>query len=349
LAAFGLFETDIVINGENWGQGEAVIWGRRNLNLVPQKGDHDAGFNEMGWDIVPATSISYAASKNLWDTIMVPLQPPSIANRATANHWSVTLGALTFVAPDGITLASGDGNDANIASSNYGPTTIYSNNQIDDCLDALNTDTPFKILGLAYSIKFMDATHTKFFSGAQNPLKNARLSEFQRFFTKMDDTVNPLSVMANAKTNGTYGTCITMHGDYHVNEIAQNQATAYTGNHAENFYSFTIGTSNGSVNFGVSPGIDAGTVYDGSTIEVIESASKGLQQNGGGHWWSMRIDINDATYPPEMTITDKDRNDNVTWSKRFTQYRGGNYAFNVTDDISDKCTGISSSYDVIDA
>lgn len=339
FAAFGLFVNETGGAFDAWGQDETRIWAMRNINVLPQWGDHDAGANEMGWDIdpasvtgTPAPATQFTNSKTLWDLFMGPLQPPSIATLATtANHWGVTLGSVTIVSPDGITLGSG-GATSNHTVDGFGPANVYTINQIDDCLNALNTDAPFKILGMNYGIKYL-ASGTKYFSGAQNPLKNGRPAEYQRLFTATGNT--PPSIMDNPKTNGVQGTFVSLHGDYHVNKVQLNQAAAFTGNAAENFYSASVGTNNGSVNFGTGA-IDVDTVADGTTVELIESASKGLSSNGGNDWWTMRIDIVDSVHPPTMTLLDRDKNGNTLWNKRFTQYRSMNYAYPVDQDVTAK-------------
>jgi len=338
FAAFGLFVNDTGMNMDKWGQDKVRIWAMRNLNVFPQWGDHDSGDNEMGWYILPSSVIGFANSQTLWNLIMKPLQPPSISNRATANHWAGTLGALTIVAPDGITLGSGDAT-VNFTTPDYGPTTVLSNNQIYDCLDGGNTDAPFKIWGMMYGIKFLDAG-SNFASGAQNPLKNARSSEYELMVTSEDDTVNPLSIMANPKTNGMFGTLVTMHGDYHTNKVQYNGAVAYAGNHAESFYSFSVGTLNGSINFGKSIDFVSGYEYDGTILEVYDTAGF-VNQNSGHDWWNFRVDIIDSGEIPEMVITDTDKNGVDLWQKKFVQGRGGNYAFDVGVDISAKNTSLS--------
>lgn len=351
FSAFGLFENDVVGGGGSgyakWGQYDLNIWRLRNLNTLCQWGDWDAGGNEMGWDVVPGTDAGYAKANRLWNLFMQPLvSAGSLNNRATAKHWGVNFGDLTIVAPDSITLGTGNGNDANIALPDYGPTSIFTTNQIYDCLDGLNTDSAFKIPLFANSIKFMadpasvTAAQAKFALGAQNPIKNARLSEYQAWFTA-ESGANPLSIMANPKTNGVQGTCITCHGDMHVDKVIRHQSPAYTGNLAENFYEFCVGTGNGSINFGVAPAIVEGYTYDGSTVEVIESAGKGGLSNFGNHWWGMRIDIDGGTYPPTMRLVNQDRNGAVLWDKKFTQYRSMNYALPPEQDVTAKGAAIT--------
>ena len=351
FSAFGLFENDVLhpvqAGYAKWGQEDLNIWRYRNLNTLPQWGDWDSGQNEMGWDKVPALNPGFAKAERLWNLFMWPLvSAGSLANRATAKHWGVNFGNLTIVAPDSITLGTGNGNDANIATANYGPTSIFTTNQIYDCLDGLNTDSAFKIPLFANSIKFMadpasvPVNQAKFALGAQNPMKNACLPEYRAWFTA-EAGANPLSIMANPKTNGVQGTCITCHGDMHVNKVIRHQSPAYTGNLAENFYEFCVGTGNGSINFGVAPAIVEGYTYDGSTIEVIESAAKGGLSNDGNWWWGMRIDIDGETYPPTMRLVNQDRNGEVLWDKKFTQYRSMNYAFQTEQDVTAKGAAIT--------
>lgn len=179
-------------------------------------------------------------------------------------------------------------------------------------------------------IKYISTPKTANQSGAQNPLKNARPLEYQRFFTRVQTGGDPLSIMANPKTNGTLGGFCSLHGDLHTNKSQHNQSPAFAGNHAENFYSFSNGTVTGSINFPNANNIQVGDVFDGTTVKGYHTT------NFGYDWWGTRVEIRDDVYPPEMHVTQLDRNDDVLEAFKFVHQRSGNYAVNIDDDVSAK-------------
>lgn len=301
-----------------FGRDESRIYCTKNMNLWPQWGDHEFA-NDLGFDI-PADSASlvsgstvsaatiYANAKAAWNAIIKPLQPPSIgsidvdgvqtpanggANATTgANHWGFKIGPVAIVAPDFITHSNGTWDRSTTTGL---PTVIYGTNQINDILSWLNTNgTSFNILGLAHSIRYMSAGISPFNNGAQHPLYNSLLSEYQRLFTASGNS--PASIMDNNKTNGIQGVTVCLCGDYH-NACVLHHEKALGGQKTEQFYTVNIGTINGSSNFAWPSATPTGTSYDGTTV-VYSSPWASTAHNYAG----IRVDVYGSLAPKEMHV-----------------------------------------------
>ncbi len=236
---------------ENYkGRNPARLWAFRNLNYIPQYGDHEVtnDFALQHGNTRAAYPAWWAAAiTNCYDHFMKPLQPPSIANASAANHWAISNGFFNIVAGDGIYHGSGD---VNLSTGLI--TTLFGNDQIDDILDALNSDEPFKIFANVYQLKWLDSTtpSNNRQNGASWPLYNRCLPEFQRLVTNTDAGVTPkLSIMNNPKLNGTDGICVVADGDYHHLSVRTLKKAAYANNAAEDLSEFHVGTIGASTNF----------------------------------------------------------------------------------------------------
>lgn len=331
-AAYGLLGDDE--NAINWGWDTDRVWCMQNMNLWPQWGDWEFQ-DDLGWDVDNTTPTStYTAGKAVWDDFMLPMQPPTAQDAdTTSNHWAFALGGIKIVAPDGITNG-----DAGVAPNKV----IYGNNQIDDIKTVLSTDEPFKILTLEHGIRYLDSTQHEFKSGTQHPIYDGALAEYQRLFT---NTTNGL--MQNNKTNGLFGTMITLHGDYHRGLVLKNEKAAYASNDAEWFYSIHNGTVNGSINFDVDGNagestIKEGLTFDGSTVEYLQDSGTFTYAGTSHKFHATRIEYYGSKFPKEMHVVMIDRNGTEVFKKKFVHQRGSNDAFDVNDDISAKGASIGS-------
>lgn len=320
FAAFGLLQ-----NASNsyvaWGHDEDIQWCYQNLGVLPQWGDHDCGANEMGWDILSAGDIRFTNAKALWDLVMKPLVATEIAATqsadTTAYHWAKTLGPIRVVAPDAITNGSGDA--ATPLDAGNGPTTVFGANQIADIKAALNTTDEFKLLLLANGIRYMyaDATLNKYNAIAQNPLADEVPTEYASLFTANDGA----SVMSNPHTNGVLGALVTLHGDVHLCSAVKHQNISGAVN--EWFYSLSVGTGTGSVNFANAFNLQAGDTHTGSTLEMVKTAAVGTTNNGND-FYGCRIDVIASQYPKELRIGLYDKNNAELWRKKLVSPFSGN-------------------------
>jgi len=249
--ALGLLgDTDVA--NIRWGRGVERLQCLRNIPVLMQWGDHEFA-NDLGWDDDPDNpgtplpalgSTWYTVGKTIWDALFAPLLPPSIRLLdTTANHWGATLGCAYLATIDRITRGSGQSDDT--ASTQF--TSILGNNQIDDLLAALNNPLPFKILGMSLGIRYLGTPlGTQDFHGWQQPLFNHQLSEYQRLFTAEGGALP--SISSSPFLNGSRGVLVTFHGDTHRGYYTRNRAPAYSGNVAETFDSWCVGTINGTGN-----------------------------------------------------------------------------------------------------
>ena len=313
-----------------YGHHVDIIWCSRNLGKLPQLGDHDGGANEMGWDIVSSTSAAFTSAMVLWDLIVTPLVAAEQAvtrNRdVVARHFAKSLGPLRIIATDSITR--GSGNAILPLDAGNGPTTVYGNNQIDDCLDAANTNHAFKILLLANSIRYMaitgqgGVTLNKNNALAQNPLADECPTQYARLMTAAGGA--PKSLMDNPKTNGVLSTMIAVHGDVHLATVIENKSTA--GALPEWFYSINIGTGTGSINFPNGYNLAPGYTHGGSTLKMVSTGAVGGAVSGN-HFFGSRFDVRASESPKRIIARSFDRNNSVLWEGQFVHSVGGNGAY----------------------
>lgn len=287
-------------NWEQWkGRNPDRLWCFRNLNYIPQYGDHeitnDFGL-QQGMTRVAEPTWWTAAITNVYDHFMKPLQPDSIANLSSANHWELSNGLFKIVASDGIYESSGD-----LAPDINGTiTTMFGNNQIDDILDAMNTDEPFKIFANVFQMRWLDVTtYSNRQRGASWPLYDRCIAEFQRLYTRTGAAKK--SFMDNPKTNGTDGILVSISGDYHHMNYRKLTKAAYTGNAEEEISEFHVGTIGASTNF-LFPYTEGVTYRDCLLEYDVEKwgSENGYQPNMGSGVGI--IDIY-AERPPRMKVT----------------------------------------------
>jgi len=331
LANFGLFSATGNAYCTN-PQHADIVWCKRHFNSWPQWGDHDAGADEMGFTKNPASAVGtpspltqFTNSRTVWNAIMGGITPPSIGVLDTgAKHWGFQCGPVYICSPDGI--SNGAGNAVETFPTGYsGPTTLYGNNQIDDCLNALSNNSEFKVLGMSYSIRYLSATASKNGSGAQNPLFNNNLTEYQRIFTRTGAT--PKSLMDNPKTNGILGSLVCLHGDYHAQLIAKHEAAAYAGNAKEWFYSINPGPVNGTINHANTQGVVTGAVVGGTTVKHFSSVASVAG--------AIRVEVYGSRYPKEMHYVFLGTNGETIKTEKFVANRGNTaYAISAKFNIS---------------
>lgn len=246
-------------------------WCFRNINLLPQWGDHEFS-NNFSWDAVenPASSPTlFAAAKAVWDKIMLPLQPPCRGSGialidTSANHWAADIGCVRIIAIDGITNSS---SPALVPPSINGVVSYdtddvahvcYGANQVKDIRNGMNVSAPFKILTTWLGSRILGPVHSDPAppyiggfqrSGSKQPHYDVARLEWQKLFTETADRTAETpsvahSVMNNNKTNGILGNTVILHGDEHLGRVVKNYAPAYTGQAAENLYQITMGSIN---------------------------------------------------------------------------------------------------------
>jgi len=299
----GMF-SDVRDENIKWGLDADRVYSIRNMAWLLQVGDWEF-FNDAGFDAVALGDPRYTVARAVWDKLFGPLRPAvDIRSRdTTALHWGVTIGCVRIVAMDNVTRGSGGYINGTTAIA-----TQFGNNQIDDCLDALNTNDPFKLLVINVGDKYMGApaTATEFQSGQQHPLFDHCLAEFQRLYTATGNT--PKSIMDNPYTNGTLAVLNGWHGDTHRGQIFNNQAIAYAGNAAENWWSWFQGTINGCVNFGlqfdaVTNCVDGG-LYRGTS--VVYTQMSGDATHALHRYHTLDADVRGDLAVPVITCTMRD-------------------------------------------
>jgi|GEM_PF-6043475 len=320
-------------NKIKWGQNVWRMMALRSMPVFPQFGDWEFD-DDLGWDLAfpnddfiarPALGDpNYVAGKAVWDVIFGPLQPPSIGSAdTTANHWSITLGDVKIVVPDGITRSTGQYHyDAPAVFTTM--TAILGVNQITDILTALDSTVAFKVLSMSLGVRYMcdPALAYEFNAGQQHPIEPHCLNEHQRLYSRSGLT--PPSIMANAKLNGGTGKLIAWHGDTHVASLFENRRAGYTdgaGTHvAENWDSWFIGTINGSQNFVLQaeavPYHTAGSGYGGTTVvwTQLDDDSSAARR----HCFSLYADVVGTATPKQFNCAIIDRAGTVKASRSYT-------------------------------
>lgn len=271
-----------------------------NFPFLPQYGDHnvsqDFGMNatstaggEPAWG--GGTRVSQPtrwanAITDAYDHFLKPLQGPSIQSADTgANHWALTMGDLVMVAPDAMYNGTGDGTGG-YQPVNTQMTTMVGDNQIDDCLSALNVSGKWKVLLSPFSMRWMGtALGGTDINGANWPLYNWQLSEYQRFFT-LD---NGSSICSNPTTRNS---TMVINGDFHWLTVKEAAAPAYTGNVSENsLFWLEPGTINGSQNFNADNFTGGNTYQD---VNLLYSADTWPYKDSGNAnmgFGAVRLDV----------------------------------------------------------
>ena len=220
----------------------AFQWCKSNTCFMPQWGDHEFQ-NNIGWTGGPAltnvpngyheTTGDYAGKGlNVWNDLMAPLQGTTAQSADTvANHWYVDFGSLRMILPDPVTNA--------VAS-----TTVYGNNQIDDCLDLADGGQWFTaivnpaVAGRGFTN--YDAVYTETSYKDENHV----LAEYNRLW--VNEAQSPLSLMDNPNTNGQMGCTFMFRGDWHAAGWLRYYGSADTGIVAESFHEIGLCSVSGS-------------------------------------------------------------------------------------------------------
>ena len=333
FAAFGLFS----ILGNNYctkPQNDDRQWCMRNIPVLPSMGDHDAGADDMGWNVDPAVAglSQFTNSQVVWNAFLAPFQGDNLL--ANTQAWSHTLGCVKIVAPDAISLASGQG--AGVAL----PTSIYGSTQVTNLIAALDDSTaPFKLLAMANGIRYLDdlTPVSEFNAGAQhaiggnptfiNGYPTAAHADYAQLMTDAG------GLMSKSSCNGRGGVLIAAHGDHHAAKVVRHASTA--GTNDEWFYSVSVGTINGSINFDMS-NVVTDVAVDGSMPEMAE----GIYTNHD--WWVVPFYVYGSREIKEIEVEFLDRVNNLKWNKKFTE-RSMNDAIDVNFNVIANGSGGSDS------
>lgn len=323
-----LSEADLGITGFliiAWGRETNRTYCRKNANILPQFGDWEF-MNDMGWD-APVTDYPNprfvsagvdGVGKTAWDAFYGLMQPPAPAGAtdAVANHWVCEIGSLTIATFDAISNSSTTGTIA------YNPptaiTTMLGTAQIVDILTEIQTyNNPFTLLGMSNSVRYLGAgpDYSESSYGAQHPIYNHCLAEFQRLFTQTGQ--NPPSLMNHRCTNGVNGTLLLAQADHHWGQVVHWKKAAYTDNNEENFYTLQVGTTNGSSNFNSLEGVVGETVADGEVLYQQEYQAEPL---GSNQFHGLFLTVDGSTRSAHASLNDW--NNNVKFSRTFYVGRG---------------------------
>lgn len=203
-----------------------------------------------------------------------------------ASAWTLTLGGVKFVCPDPISSSTGG--------------AWLGNNQIDDCLTALNSDEGIKFLLCQHPPKDVFDSVSGV-SASKSPQDGVALSSTTRMFRTT--SANPLNLSSNAKTNGTKGICIVTSGDQHTSHVYK--AVAAT----EKFLVWCCG---GTTSVGHNDGVDSGGVpiiVEGQTFNECgilyqcrnDTLHLGLDPRGSSQGWT-RIKVFGDEYPLRVSM-----------------------------------------------
>jgi hypothetical protein len=232
---------DLAVTAIRQGREVSRAWALRNHNFVVMMwGDHEFT-DQYGVLLNPYKPELFPAGSEAWNQLFEPLRVSASNRDTSAIHQGVTLGDVTIAAIDGITNCPGGLTNTSSAFASF-----YGNNQIDDVLDALDTAAPFKLLLRADGDKNLKATEDVLpaYYFHQQPVKDMCAAEWGRLYTRVLTGADPLSVMANAATNGTSGVLVALHGDMHRAWAGYNQGAAYSGHHAEGWAVYAVGQVN---------------------------------------------------------------------------------------------------------
>jgi hypothetical protein len=339
-----------------WGRETNRAFCRKNLNVFAQWGDHEFD-NDLGWSALITTYPNArfvsagvdGVGKTAWDAFYGLIQPTSAQSADTvANHWTKSLGPCCLAAMDRVSSSVGS------ASMSYADpiteVTVYGTNQITDTLTAINThNKTFTFFGMSTGWRYLatqgagvvnvDVSVKEY--GTQHALHNHAEAEYQRLITQSGQT--PKSLMDNPITNGTRGFFIPLHSDYHYGCGLKYQRAAYTGNLAEAFNVFHLGTTNGSVNFTAPPEV---TAEDVEVADVVTEYAQGFHDYlypGNRTFHGVRVDITGSESPKVAKVYLMNYANDIMWSKQYVQWFTDNYGETVGEEHALPRVGVAEN------
>ncbi len=344
-----------------WGREENRAYVRKNFNLIlTKKSDHDTT-DDMGWDISPSYDSSFANSSTAFD-YMFDGGIPKITDYITptdtaAGHWMCEIGDISIGSLDYITNAARSSWVAGNEGVVYGDSTqisqftsLFGNAQIDDYHNArIAADCRIHIMISQFSIRywvartsvsppnvdFTDAVAERG-NGAQHPLFDHCLPEFQRLFTEQGNTAK--SLMDDPRTNGRTGCFFIIGGDLHLWQAVACQHPQYVDgttsktNLAENFWHVNIGTINKS-SLTSSVGSPGDTLAD---MKMLANEAADVYDN----WYGCYVDVKGSDAPVSARLRVADKNDTTLLEKRFVPIRTGNTGRDSTVNVKNNSVGV---------
>lgn len=251
-----------------------------NLPILPTWGDHEFANNFFAASA--ATPNGYHATPNgfdgaallVYNALIKPLQGASVATLDTqAQHWAHDMGQIRLVSMDSITRAY---NNAAIPASS----AWHGQNQIVDCLNALQTQHPFKLITMYTEPRYLTAAFlTKWpmdslvnaSTGALISHPASLVDEYERLFVRSGQT--PPSICAGSKTNGVGGTTLLVKGDNHFGGWFHFRKAASGSNVAEDLWMLNaVGMRN------------TNAVYSGGSYSEVEPIDK--EADGALYEWN---------------------------------------------------------------
>ena len=326
-------------------------WCRRNLNLYSNEGDHTYR-NDMGWEVPSVGAGAYpnerwtsagvdGPGKVAMDAFVGLMMPPrchevlDAPNDTNAYGWVCEFGPVTLATFDWVSNANGaipwSISDPGYASDGLGGLiqvdTVAGLGQIADVLTLVNQyKNPYTLFGMAHHLRYPVSAYTDLYhtwSGAQHPIYDHCLPEFQRLITAEGQT--PPSVMDGRYTNGANGTSIFLHGDYHMAFAYEFMAPAASGQRQEILYSIGVGTWDGSPNFAR---VDSNTfTAEGDVRANIKAQFLGevgfLGDVAKPTFWGCMVEVDGSVSPVKVSVALKDSSNNTLREWTWHQY-GGN-------------------------
>lgn len=253
-----------------------------------------------------------------WNTFFGPLRGDNLSftSDTLAEPWEMVLGSVKFVSTDNMTR-----NESNV---------MFGNNQIDDCLNALNTTHPIKVLltgGAARNVT--DGT----FTCSKATYDTGAVSSFYKRLL-VNSAQTPLSLSDNPKTNGTTGCCVMIAGEQHNGNFYLCKATSGAGIVAEKYATWSCG---GATSTGHQDGTEEvlnGAIYDhfirleeGQTYNSceliyavrIDGISSSYRDPRGPQQQWTKITVHGDEYPVRMALEARRQNSSAVYYSAFAR------------------------------
>ena len=302
-------------------------WCYKNVNLIPQWGDHefwnDIGIDDGGPAEFPT---EFAMAKSAWNAFMGKLHPTPI-NATNSNAWAIRYGPVQIFTMDRCTNASNPAVSPPLGlDETEGP--VLGTAQVDDILATVAADdAPFKIFGTSLGIRY---THPENYGvtgrGGQQPMMDMGTLSLAEYNKLMTDAGGLLDL---GKGNGSKPFTLALaQGDWH-NGLAQLYEGA-TGTHAEDFHVFCLGTATGSQNRiewdnTILEGDSAHNItykYIDPRLQTLSPTAQDIHDS-----WCCQVDVFGSRTPKQMSMS---MVDNGTMEKQYTVWfeegKDGNYS-----------------------